>query len=89
MYDANDARQAERAEQAGADILRLCVAAGGCLTGEHGVGIEKRDLMRVQFSDVDLAQQMRIKSLFDPGWLLNPAKVFPLDGRTAAALEAA
>ncbi len=85
MYDANDARQAERAEQAGADILRLCVAAGGCLTGEHGVGIEKRDLMRVQFSDVDLAQQMRIKSLFDPGWLLNPAKVFPLDGRPVPA----
>lgn len=85
MYDANDARQAERAEQAGADILRLCVAAGGCLTGEHGVGIEKRDLMRVQFSDVDLAQQMRVKSLFDPGWLLNPAKVFPLDGRPVPA----
>jgi glycolate oxidase len=85
MYDANDARQAERAEQAGADILRLCVAAGGCLTGEHGVGIEKRDLMRVQFSDVDLAQQMRIKSLFDAGWLLNPAKVFPLDGRPVPA----
>lgn len=81
MYDANDARQAERAEQAGADILKLCVAAGGCLTGEHGVGIEKRDLMRVQFSDIDLAQQMRIKTLFDPRWLLNPAKVFPLDGR--------
>lgn len=81
MYDANDARQAERAELAGADILKLCVSVGGCLTGEHGVGIEKRDLMRVQFSDVDLAQQMRIKSLFDPAWLLNSAKVFPLDGR--------
>ncbi len=85
MYDANDARQAERAEQAGADILKLCVAAGGCLTGEHGVGIEKRDLMRVQFSDIDLAQQMRIKTLFDPQWLMNPAKVFPLDGRPVLA----
>jgi glycolate oxidase len=85
MYDANDARQAERAEQAGADILKLCVAAGGCLTGEHGVGIEKRDLMRVQFSDADLMQQMRIKTVFDPEWLLNPAKVFPLDGRPVAA----
>lgn len=84
MYDANDARQAERAEEAGADILRLCVSVGGCLTGEHGVGIEKRDLMRVQFSDIDLIQQMRIKSIFDPGWLLNPAKVFPLDGRPDA-----
>jgi glycolate oxidase len=88
MYDANNARQAERAEQAGADILKLCVAAGGCLTGEHGVGIEKRDLMRVQFSDVDLAQQMRIKTLFDPQWLMNPAKVFPLDGRPVLAPRA-
>ena len=56
-------------------------ALGGCLTGEHGVGIEKRELMRVQFSAADLAQQMRVKSAFDPDWLLNPAKVFPLEGR--------
>ena len=68
-----------RAEQAGAEILKLCVAVGGCLTGEHGVGIEKRDLMRVQFTDADLALQMRIKSVFDPHWLLNRGKVFPLD----------
>jgi glycolate oxidase len=81
MYNANDVRQSEWAEQAGAEILKLCVSVGGCLTGEHGVGIEKRDLMRVQFSDQDLAVQMRMKSLFDPHWLLNPAKVFPLDGR--------
>jgi glycolate oxidase len=81
LYDANDPLQSQRAEQAGADILKLCVAVGGCLTGEHGVGIEKRDLMRVQFSDTDLAIQMRIKSIFDPGWLLNPDKVFPLDSR--------
>ena len=65
------------------EILKLCVAVGGCLTGEHGVGIEKRDLMEVQFSPADLAVQMRIKSVFDPQWLLNPGKVFPLD-----ALEA-
>jgi glycolate oxidase len=84
LYDANDPLQAERAEQAGADILRLCVEVGGCLTGEHGVGIEKRDLMPVQFNKVDLVQQMRIKTVFDPKWLLNPAKVFPLDGREAA-----
>ena len=80
--------QAERAEQAGHEILELCVASGGCLTGEHGVGIEKRDLMRVQFTETDLALQMRIKTVFDPKWLLNPAKVFPLEGR-GAALEAA
>ncbi len=88
MYDANDARQAERAEKAGAEILTLCVKVGGGLTGEHGVGIEKRDLMRTQFSDVDLLQQMRLKSVFDPGWLLNPAKVFPLDASAARDVPA-
>jgi glycolate oxidase len=84
LYDANDEAQAERAEKAGEEILKLCVAVGGCLTGEHGVGIEKRDLMRVQFTDTDLTVQMRIKTVFDPKWLLNSAKVFPLDGREAA-----
>ena len=79
MFDANDPASEQRAEQAGADILSLCVEVGGCLTGEHGVGIEKRDLMNKQFTPVDLAVQMRLKSVFDPGWLLNPAKVFPLD----------
>ena len=58
--------------------LKLCVEVGGCLTGEHGVGIEKRDLMPVQFSEEDLALQMRIKTVMDPKWLLNPGKVFPL-----------
>jgi glycolate oxidase len=56
---------------------------GGCLTGEHGVGIEKRELMHVQYTDEDLAQQMRVKAAFDPDWLLNPGKVFPLEGRKA------
>jgi glycolate oxidase len=84
LYDANDAAEADRAEQAGHEILELCVTSGGCLTGEHGVGIEKRDLMRVQFTETDLAVQMRIKTVFDPKWLLNPSKVFPLAGRKAA-----
>jgi len=88
LYDANNEDESERAEKAGAEILELCVASGGCLTGEHGVGIEKRDLMRVQFTNTDLMLQMRIKTVFDPKWLLNPAKVFPLDGREAA-IEAA
>ena len=78
LYDANKPGDLERCEALGADILRLCVEVGGCLTGEHGVGVEKRDLMSVQFSDVDLEAQMRVKDVFDPGWLLNPAKVFPL-----------
>ena len=89
LYDANDPQQADKAEQAGAEVLELCVAVGGCLTGEHGVGIEKRDLMRIQFDAIDLAQQMRIKTVFDPGWLLNPAKVFPLEGRAEAQQQMA
>jgi glycolate oxidase len=80
LYNANDPIELERAELCGAEILKLCVELGGCLTGEHGVGIEKRDLMHVQFSAADLAQQMRVKSAFDPKWLLNPGKVFPLEG---------
>jgi len=64
------------------DVLRLCVELGGCLTGEHGVGIEKRDLMTTQFTQADLQQQMRVRAAFDPQWRLNPAKVFPLAGRT-------
>jgi glycolate oxidase len=78
MFNANDPASFEKAEAFGADILTLCVEAGGCLTGEHGVGIEKRDLMSVQFSPAELEQMRRVKSAFDPGWLLNPAKVFPL-----------
>jgi glycolate oxidase len=74
----------QKAEAAGEDILKLCVEVGGCLTGEHGVGIEKRDLMTVQFAPEDLQQQMRVRAVFDPAWLLNSAKVFPLEGRLAA-----
>jgi len=79
LYNANNEDEARRAELAGAEILKLCVSVGGCLTGEHGVGIEKRDLMGVQFTPADLAVQMRIKSVFDPQWLLNAGKVFPLE----------
>ena len=88
LYNANDPAESLRAEEAGAEILRLCVEVGGCLTGEHGVGIEKRDLMTVQFSDVDLTVQMRIKTVFDPAWLLNGAKVFPLEVSQHAARAA-
>jgi glycolate oxidase len=88
LFDANSADGLGRAEALGADILRLCVAVGGCLTGEHGVGVEKRDLMLHQFGEADLEAQMRVKDAFDPRWLLNPAKVFPLAvsaGRRRAA----
>jgi len=86
LYNANDPDEMMRAEQCGAEILKLCVDVGGCLTGEHGVGIEKRDLMHVQFTETELALQMSIKTALDPQWLLNPAKVFPLvETRPAAA----
>jgi len=78
LYNANKPGDLEKCEAFGADILKLCVEVGGCLTGEHGVGIEKRDLMTTQFNEFDLEMQMRIKDAFDPHWLLNPAKVFPM-----------
>jgi glycolate oxidase len=77
LYDANEPGQLERAEVFGNDILRLCVEVGGVLTGEHGVGIEKRDLMHTMFTQTDLDQQMRLKCAFDPQSLLNPGKMFP------------
>ncbi|MEC3861380.1 FAD-linked oxidase C-terminal domain-containing protein [Mesobacterium sp. TK19101] len=78
LFDANKPGDLELCEAFGADILRLCVEVGGCLTGEHGVGIEKRDLMTDQYAAEDLEIQMAVKDVFDPSWLLNPAKVFPL-----------
>ena len=77
LYDANRPGELDRAEEFGNDILRLCVEVGGVLTGEHGVGIEKRDLMGTMFTTTDLDQQQRLKCAFDPGGLLNPGKVFP------------
>jgi glycolate oxidase len=83
LYDANKPGELDRAEQFGADILRLCVAVGGVLTGEHGVGVEKRDLMPAMFSEADLNQQQRLKCAFDDKSLLNPGKVFPTLHRCA------
>jgi glycolate oxidase len=77
LYDANRPGELERAEAFGSDILRLCVEVGGVLTGEHGVGVEKRDLMPTMFTEIDLLQQQRLKCAFDPDSLLNPGKVFP------------
>ncbi len=83
LYDVNDPEEAVKAEAAGGDILAMCVELGGCLTGEHGVGIEKRELMTRQFTDVELEQQKRVRAVFDPAGRLNPAKVFPLGERAA------
>ena len=91
LFDANKEGDLELCEALGADILRLCVEVGGCLTGEHGVGIEKRDLMLDQYGVDDLEAQMAVKDVFDPAWLLNPAKVFPLalsEPRRGVALAA-
>jgi glycolate oxidase len=83
LYDVDSPDELERAEALGADILKLCVAVGGVLTGEHGVGVEKRDLMGEMFDPTDLACQQRLKCAFDPGLLLNPGKVFPTLHRCA------
>src|SRR5258708_37432418 len=83
LYDSNKPGELDRAEAFGADILRLCVEVGGVLTGEHGVGVEKRDLMPAMFSEADLDQQQRLKCAFDEKGLLNPGKVFPTLARCA------
>jgi glycolate oxidase len=83
LYDANKPGELQRAEDFGNDILRLCVEVGGVLTGEHGVGVEKRDLMPAMFSEIDLKQQQRLKCAFDDQGLLNPGKVFPVLHRCA------
>src|ERR1043165_3909093 len=77
LYDANKPGELERTEEFGAEILKLCVEVGGVLTGEHGVGVEKRDLMPAMFTEIDLDQQQRLKCAFDSQGLLNPGKVFP------------
>lgn len=79
VFDANKPGDLEKAEDCGAEILKLCVEMGGCLTGEHGVGVEKRELMSHQFAPHELELQMAVKSAFDPDWRMNPGKVFPLE----------
>ncbi len=83
LYDANLPGQLEAAEAFGAEILRMCVQVGGVLTGEHGVGVEKRELMLDQFNETDLCQQKRVTEAFDPHGLCNPGKVFPTLHRCA------
>ncbi|MDA5093572.1 FAD-binding protein [Aliiroseovarius sp. KMU-50] len=87
LFDANKPGDLEKCEAFGADILKLCVEVGGCLTGEHGVGVEKRDLMGTQYTPEDLEAQLQIKDVFDPSWILNPAKVFPLEATETRRTE--
>jgi len=83
FFDANKAGDVERAEAFGLDILRACVEAGGVITGEHGVGVEKLDAMCVQFSSTELATFHAVKHAFDPAGLLNPGKAVPTLHRCA------
>ena len=77
LFDESNPGELQKAEQFGAEILKLCVAAGGCITGEHGVGVEKLAQMPEQFSDAELAQLNAIKDALDPDALLNPGKGVP------------
>ena len=83
LFDANNSGELEKAEKFGAEILKLCVSGGGVLTGEHGVGVEKRDLMGEMFTEDDMKQQQRVKCAFDPKHLMNPGKVYPTLHRCA------
>jgi glycolate oxidase len=77
LFDARKPGELERAQKAGEDILEYCIQVGGSITGEHGVGMEKMELMAVQFSPDSLDAIARFKSLFDPACRLNPGKVLP------------
>ncbi|MEK9959522.1 MAG: FAD-linked oxidase C-terminal domain-containing protein [Pelagibacteraceae bacterium] len=83
MFDSNDPVEMKKAEDFGADILKYCVKVGGVLSGEHGIGVEKRELMCEMFNDNDIQQQLNIKIAFDNKNLLNPGKVFPILHRCA------
>jgi glycolate oxidase len=78
LFDANVPGEFQLAEEFGSEILKLCVEVGGCITGEHGVGVEKIRQMTIQFEDKEIAQFHAIKDAFDPGGLLNPGKGIPL-----------
>ena len=83
MFDSNYPKELKKAESFGADILKYCVKVGGVLSGEHGIGIEKRDLMCEMFNNDDIQQQLNLKKAFDEKNLLNPGKVFPILHRCA------
>ena len=73
----------ERVKEAGAELMRICLRHGGTLSGEHGIGVEKRELMPEAFSEVDLAVMQRLKRALDPDCLSNPGKIFPTPGQCA------
>jgi glycolate oxidase len=81
LFDGDDPGQTARTVQAGAEIMRVCAEAGGSLTGEHGIGMEKKDLMPLIFSPADVQVMRRVKDAIDPSGLCNPGKLFPTPGR--------
>ena len=83
MFDSNDPKELKKAEDFGADILKYCVKVGGVLSGEHGIGVEKRELMCEMFNNNDIQQQLSLKKAFDKKNLLNPGKVYPILHRCA------
>ncbi len=83
LFDDEVPGELARVREAGAEIMRLCVAAGGTLSGEHGIGVEKRDLLPLVFGGDDMAAMLHLKRALDPAGYCNPGKVFPTPGRCA------
>jgi glycolate oxidase len=80
IFDRRDARQVEAVSHAGYAILDECIALGGTISGEHGIGYEKRETLSRVFSPDDLATMLRVRDVFDPARRFNPGKIFPSDG---------
>jgi glycolate oxidase len=80
-FDASDPEVSKRVHQAGDEIVALCLRNGGALSGEHGIGLEKRDLMRTSFTELDLDAQARLKETFDSIGVFNPTKILPEGSR--------
>ncbi|MHB1004512.1 MAG: FAD-linked oxidase C-terminal domain-containing protein [Chloroflexota bacterium] len=83
LFDGEKPGELERVKEAGAELMRICLRFGGALSGEHGIGVEKRDLMPEAYAEADLELMKRLKKAFDPAGICNPGKVFPTPGQCA------
>ncbi|NQU16353.1 MAG: FAD-binding oxidoreductase, partial [Desulfobacteraceae bacterium] len=81
LFDERNAEELKRVREAGAEILKICADAGGTISGEHGIGIEKLKEMPLVFSETDMAFMRQIKKVFDPQGIWNPGKVLPPESR--------